>query len=369
MYHKIKKIHNINGEDMDNIKKYNYFILISTLARNIGNVFSSVILYKMGYSIRDILIFYSIFYFIGSMISSTTIYLIGKIRIKYLLIISSILFSISFYYMGIMNRNIFNLIIFSIIYSTGTYSYHSIRHYLAIKSLSKNKKNNIGNIIIYTNIAIIISSLVSGYIESKSTLYLSIMVIIISIISIIPILGLDIKEEESSIKFYKIDRRKKIFFISEQGKSIFLLLEPLYLFLFINNSIKYVGITSSIIGVSSCIFTYFFVRRVDDKKYFKYFNILLCMILIVKLNIFSKYIMLIIVFIEGLLLKVYDIVSTENLYDIESNNIKGYLIESEIIFCLVSCIISLIFIFINDIRIMMYILIIMIFISGFIKRK
>ncbi len=354
---------------MNNIKRYNYFILISTLARNIGNVFSSVILYKMGYSIKDIFIFYSIFYFIGSIICTLTIYLIGKINIKYLLIISSILFSISFYYMSIMNMSIFNLIIFSIIYSIGTYSYHSIRHYLAIKSLSKKKKNNIGNIIIYTNMAIIISSLVSGYIESKSTLFLSIMVIIVSFISIIPILKMDIGEEESNIKFDKININKKIFYILEQGKSIFLSIEPLYIFLFINNSIKYVGITSSIIGLSSCIFTYFFVRKVDDNKYFKYFNILLCILLILKLNIFSKYIMLIIVFLEGLLLKVYDIVVTENLYDIDSTNVKGYLIESEIIFCLTSSILSLIFIIINDIRIIMYILIILIFISGFIKRK
>ena len=369
MYHKIKKMHNINGEDMDNIKRYNLFILISTLARNIGNVFSSVILYKMGYSVKDILVFYSVVYFTGGIISSLVIFLIGKIKIKYLLILSSMMFSISFYYMSIMHKNIFNLIIFSIIYSIGTYSYHSIRHYLAIKSLNKNKKNSIGNIIIYTNIAIIISSFVSGYIENISTLFLSLIVIMISIIGIIPILRLDIKEGKSSIKFYKIDRNKKIFFILEQGKSIFLSLEPLYIFLFINNSIKYVGITSALIGVSSCIFTYFFVRRVNDKKYFRYFNILLCTLLMFKLNVFNKYIMLFIVFIEGLLLKVYDVVSTENLYDIESINVKGYLIESEIIFCLGSFIISFIFIFINDIRIMLYVLIIFIFISGFIKRN
>ena len=353
---------------MNNIKRYNYFILVSTLARNITEVFSSVLLYKMGYSIKDILLFYCILYFVGSIVCTITIYLIGKINIKYLLILSSIIFSISFYYMSIMNKNIFNLIIFSLIYSIGTYSYHSIRHYLAIKLLNKNKKNNIGNIVIYMNMAIIISSFISGYIESiTSTIILSLIVIIISIISIIPILKLNIKEEESSIKFNKLDKDKKIFFILEQGKSIFLSLEPLYIFLFIEESIKYVGITSSIIGISSLIFTYFFVRKVDDKKQFKYFNILLCIILLLKLNISSKYIMVIIVFLEGLLLKVYDVVSMNNLYTINSS-IKGYLIKSEIIFCLVRSMLCLIFIFINDIRIMMYSLIIIIFISGFVKK-
>ena len=369
MYHKIKKIHNINGDYMDNIKRYNLFILISTLARNITEVFSSVLLYKMGYSIKEILLFYCTVYFVGSIVCTTTIYLVGKIKIKYLLIISSIIFSISFYYMSIMDKTRINLIIFSLIYSIGSYSYHSIRHYLAIKLLNNNKKNNIGNIVIYMNMAIIISSVISGYIESAtSTFILSLIVVIISIVSIIPIFRLDIKEEKESVKYNKLDKDKKIFFILEQGKAIFLSLEPLYIFLFIHNSIKYVGITSSIIGISSLIFTYFFVRKIDDKKYFKYFNILLCVILIFKLNISSKYIMLIIVFLEGLLLKVYDVVSMNNLYDIESSNIKGYLVKSEIIFCLVRSMLCLIFFFINDIRIMMYILIIIIFISGFVKK-
>ena len=356
---------------MNNIKKYNLFILISTLARNITEVFSSVLLYKMGYSIRDILIFLSILYFMGSIICIITMYLIGKVNIKYLLILSSIIFSISFYYMSIMNKNIFNLIIFSIIYSIGSYTYHSIRHYLAIKLVNKNKKNNIGNIVIYMNIAIIISSLVSSYIESiTSTIFLSIIVIIISLISIIPIFGLDIKDNDSKIKYDKLDKNKKMFFILEQGKTVFLSLEPLFIYLFVKESIRYVGITSSIIGLASCIFTYFFVRKVDDKKYFKYFNILLCLVLLLKLNISSKYNMLIIVFIEGLLLKMYDVVSMNNLYSIDKNtNIKGYLIKSEVIFCLVRSILCLIFIFINDIKIMLYLLIIFIFLSGFVKRN
>ncbi len=366
----MEKIHTINGEGMNNIKRYNLFILISTLARNIVNVFSAVLLYKMGYNIKEIFIFLCVLYFIGSIVCATTMYLVGKISIKFILIISSIVFSISFYYMSIMNNNIINLIIFSVIYSIGSYSYHSIRHYLAIELVNKDKKNNIGNIVIYMNIAIIISSLISGYIESiTSTIILSAIVVVISIISIVPIFKLDIKVKDSGIKYNKIDKNKILFFILEQGKTIFLSLEPLFIYLFVEKSIRYVGITSSVIGVSSCIFTYFFVRKVDDKKYFKYFTILLCLVLILKLNISNKYIMLFIVFIEGLLLKVYDLVSMNNLYDIDKGiNIKRYLIQSEIIFCLFSSFLCFIFMFVSDIKIILYCLVVLIFISGIIKK-
>lgn len=356
---------------MDNTKRYDLFIFISTLARNILLVFSSVLLYKMGYSVKHILLFYSILHFVGAIVSVVTIYLIDKIKINYLLIISSIIFSISFYYMSVMNKDILHLIIFSIIYSIGSYSYHCIRHYLAINSLSYSKRKGIGNIIIYMNIAVIISSLLSGYIESISSIVvLSIIVIIISIIGIIPIFKFDIKNNDNIIKFNKLSRNKLLFFILEQGKTVFLSLEPLYIFLFVEESIKYVGITSSLIGLSSCIFIYFFVRKIDDKKYFKYFNILLCFILILKLNIYNKYMILLVVFIEGLLIKMYDVISTENLYDIDKNiSIRGYLIESEIVFCLVRSILYFIFVFISNIKMVLYILITFIFISGFVKRK
>ena len=97
---------------MTNIKRYNIFILLSTIARNIVEVFSSVLLYKQGYSFREILLFFAILYFIGALTSIVVIYLTKIINVKYILIISSIIFSGSFYYMSVMDKTFINLIIF-----------------------------------------------------------------------------------------------------------------------------------------------------------------------------------------------------------------------------------------------------------------
>lgn len=354
-----------------NIKRYNIFILISTFARNIIEVFSSVILYKMGYSLKEIFIFYFVLYLGGIFFSIITIYLTDKIKIKYLLILSSIIFSLSFYYISVMEKNITNLIIFSLLYSAGSFSYHNIRHYLGIKSLNKNKRNNIGNIVIYMNIALLISSLVSGYLNSiVSNLVLAIILVIISLFSIIPLLRLNISKNDNIIKYEKIDINKISFFILEQGKVLFLLLEPLYIYLYVMKSFKYVGIASSVTVVSSLIFIYFFVRKIDDKKYFKYLNLILCLILIFKINISNKHLMIFTVFLEGLGIKMFEVVSMENMYNIQSTtNTKGYLIITESIFCLVRAILCLIFIYINNLKIILYTLIILIMITGFIKRK
>lgn len=355
---------------MTNIKKYNIFILLSTIARNIVEVFSSVLLYKMGYSLKEILLFFSILYFVGAITSTLVIYLTRVINAKYILIFSSFVFSGSFYFMSIMEKSMSNLIIFSIIYGIGSYSYHSLRHYFAIKSMDKDKKKDIGSILIFSNMGLIIAPILVSYVTKKlSIVILAIIVIVLSILAIIPLFKLDIKDDNTEIKFERISKNKILFFVLEQAKVINLSLQPLYLYLFINNKIEYVGIFNAIMGISACIFIYFFVRKIDDNKYFKYLNILFCLLLLLKLNIKSKYLILIIGFFEGLGIKMFDVVSAENIYNIDKNtNVKGYLIIVEIIFCLVRSIFCLIGYFINDIKIILYLSIILIFIVGFVKR-
>lgn len=356
---------------MNNIKRYNIFILLSTMARNIVEIYSSVLLYKMGYSLKNILLFFTILYFIGAITSYITIHTLKKIKPKYILILSSIIFSLSFYYMTIMPKTIYNLIIFSIIYAIGSYTYHTLRHYYAIKALDNKKKENIGNILIFTNIAIIISSILGGYIESiMSTIALSLIVVILSIISFIPLFKFETNITSKEIKYPKIEKNKLLFFILEQAKVINLSLQPLYLYLFINNKITYIGLYNVILGISSCIFIYFFTRKINSQKHFKYLNIIFCIFLLLKINIYNKYLILLIGLFEGLGIKMFEVVSAENIYNIKKDtNILGYILTVELIFCLVRSIICLIAYFINDIKIILYITIILIFILSFIKRN
>ena len=353
------------------IKRYNIFILLSTMARNVVEIFSSVLLYKFGYSIKEILLFFTILYLVGAITSVLTIYLTKLIKPKYILILSSIIFSGSFYFMSVMNKTFTNLIIFSIIYGIGCYTYHSLRHYFAIKAIDNDKRNNIGNILIYTNIGVIIASIVLSYIESKlSTLALAITVIVISLLALIPLFKLEVKEDNTKIKYEKIPRNKFLFFLFEQSKVINLILQPLYLYLFINSKIEYVGIFNVIMGVSSCIFIYFFVRKINDKKYFKYLNILFCIFLLLKLNVTNKYLVLLVGLFEGLGVKMFEVVSAENIYNIKkTTNVKGYIIITEIIFCLVRSILCFIGYLINDIKTILYGCIVLMLLTGFIKRK
>ena len=356
---------------MSNMKRYNLFILMSTIARNIVEVFSSVLLYKMGYTLQNILLFFSVLYFTGFITSIITMYLTKIIKEKYILMLSSIIFSFSFYFMSVMDKTIVNLIIFGIIYGIGSYTYHILRHYFALKAMHEHKKEDIGSILIYTNIAVIFSSLIASYIQSKlSLITLAIIIIVISVIATIFLFKFNESCEENKIEYPHISIKKALFFIFEQAKVINLSLQPLFLYLYVDGSLKYIGLFNVFLGISSCLFIYFFVRKINDKKYFKYLNIIFCIFLILKLNVKNKYLMLVIALFEGLGIKMFDIVSAENIYNVNRNvNIKGYLIITETIFCLVRCLICIISYFINNIKIILYISIAFILVVGFINRE
>ncbi len=341
---------------MKNIKFYNLFIFISTLTRNIIDIYSIVYLYQKEISIKEIILIYALVYFLGAFISTISIKLGNKVGYKYPLILSSITSSIAFYIIE-STKNIYFIGLFL---SLSIFTYHPIRHYYGTVLL-KDKKN-VGTTLIF----IIIAQIISSYFAIKkiNLIYL----IIISIISIIPILFIKKESTKKIIIPKKIPKIKIRFFILDQFKIIFLLLEPLYLYL-ISQKLSYVGIFNVVTIISSIICLYLLSRFIDLKKYYRYINIIFVLVLLLKLNINNQIILLIIAFLEGIGIKTNELVSTVNLYDNEENT-EGYIILSEIIFCLVRSLILGIFFLINiSLKISMYILLIGIFFLSFQYKK
>ncbi len=359
---------------MNNYKKYNIFLGISSLSRNILDIFSTVYLYQKGYNFKTIMLFFCILYLFGIIVNIISLKIVKYINGKYILILSSILFSFSFYYLNNMQTNLTNLIIFSLLLSLSSYMYHSMRHYYALKIIpDKDKSSKTFITLLISYIALIISPYIGGFITDKYGLYITMIIsTIISILGIIPIINIKFtktKTKENKLKqtLKTINKQKLSFFILEQFKVIFISLQPLYLYLYIKDDLKYIGIFNIILGISSLICLYLFVKKIKLNHHFILLNTIFTIILIFKLNINNTTILLILAFIEGILLKIYETVSLTNIYNKDKNNIASYLTICETIFCLTRGILCLISIFINDIRIIMYIMILGIFISSFPK--
>lgn len=341
---------------MKNIKFYNIYMFFSTITRNIVDIYSVILLYQKGLSIQTIIGIYAITYFIGSYISTISIKIGNYIGYKYILILSSIFTCITFY---IIN-NISNEYLIALFLALSTFTYHPIKHYYGIKLLKE--KQQISN----TIILIYIANLISSYFAIKhvNIIYL----IIISIIGIIPSLFMTKNSRQEITYPRNIPKNTMRFFIFDQTKIVFLLLQPLYLYL-LSNNISYVGFFNIIITIASIIFIYQFANKKDIEKYYKYINIIFTIILFIKLNINNKYLLLITAFFEGIGVKTNELISTINLYKQKKHEI-GYIIISEIFFCLVrGGILSIIYIFKLELKTSLYLLLIGIFLLSFAYKK
>ena len=348
---------------MNKSRTYNIFLFLSTFTRGLVEVFSLVLLYKKGYSVNNLIYFLFLMYTVGIVVN----YLSLKIYYKVILIISSLLYGISFLYLSWMNDSMVSLSLLAVLLAGASYSYHVIRHYLALIML-ETKKRKTGNIVIINYLGIISASLMGMYLINKLPLSItSIIIFILSFISIMPILKQKRIEVPKVCKNTKVvmSKDKIMFSILEQFKVIFLELQPLFLYVYIDNSIYYVGIFNVIVNIASLIVVYYLSKRLN-KNYFKYYTCLLGIIFIFKLNIKSGIVLLGLAFLEGIFVKIYENISLDNLYSYDDNDINKYLLVEELIFFISKSLIMLVFlIFKLNIYTIMYINIVGVMASGF----
>ena len=186
-----------------------------------------------------------------------------------------------------------------------------------------------------------------------------------------PILKLEnIDEDKINLKSVKISRNKFMFNVLEQFKVILMELQPLYLYIFVKNSKYYVGIFNVVINLASLLVVVFLLKKIK-RRHFKYINILLALVLVLKLNINSSVWLLGIAFFEGVGVKIFEKFSLDNLYDIDKNDVRSYLIVEELIFFISKSFVMLLFlVLVKDLKMILYVCVVGIAISGFyIKNK
>ena len=348
-------------------RTYHLFLFFEAFSRGLIEVYSLVLLYKKGFTINSILIFLLSTYIIGMFSSSISL----KVNTKIILIISNIIYGISFLYLSIINKSILSLMFFSLLLSFSNYSYHIIRHYYALHMLNDKKKTNIIVNILY--LGTIFSSLIGSILLDKiSPILTSIIVLTLSIISCIPILKYEPSKNNinkanniNKNQKVKLGKNKIIFSILEQFKVLLTELQPLFIYIYIKKSYLYIGIFNIIMNISSLCVVLVLSKHISSKK-LKYITVLLGITLFLKINIKNYLILLIIALLEGTFIKIYEIFSLRNLYDIGKNNIKKYLIKEEYIFLSTKSIIILLSILFNiNLKTILYFYIIGIIISGF----
>lgn len=349
---------------MNDIKKFNIFVFLSTLSKLMIEVFIPIFLYNKGFGINGVLVFLLIKFLTIFFITIPTSKIGKKIKFKNLMILSNILFCFSCVFLNYINLNYFYLTLLAILNALYLTFYWISRHIYALNIITNKKTTeSVSSFTIFSLIAGIPATYIGALIINHfGFLTLCIIVLLISLISVIPLLKIKEKSEQETLNIKEI---KKTFpkqnYFSLLFYQIFIVcisLFPLYIYLFVKKDIEYLGIVNIVCSISSIIYIFFLAKLMDKKK--KDFLSISCVFLaitwILKLNITYEIAFLVITFFEGIFASGLETIISRNIYSYgNTQNYLSYITFIEIINTIYrSIFIIFILIFGFDLKLILY---------------
>lgn len=362
---------------MSDLKKYNIFIFITSFAKLLVEIFIPLILYNMSFTIKEIILFLILKYSFCLFFIPVGYFIGKKYSVSTLMILSSIIFSITYIYLSQINRNLTSLIILSILYSSYLMFYWLGRHTYGLSIIEDKKTtDNVSLYNIFTILGGLFSPFIGSYIiEKTSTLTLSTIVLVLMIISIIPLTKIKkIKlNPNTQIKHIikSFPKTNYIFNTLDQLRYILYTVLPLWIYINIKSKYSYIGILNIITGLGSIIYIYLLSKKMDKNKkdYLSLSLLIMGIIYLLKITITSNLAYLIITLLEGITKSSLDTITLRNTYVYQKNYcITSYIIFTEIINNIARTLFLIIFYIFNvPLKTMLLICILGIFLNVFVK--
>lgn len=362
---------------MSDLKKYNIFIFITSFAKLLVEIFIPLILYNMSFTIKEIILFLILKYSFCLLFIPVGYFIGKKYSVSTLMILSSIIFSITYIYLSQINKNLTSLIILSILYSSYLMFYWLGRHMYGLSIIEDKKTtDNVSLYNIFTILGGLFSPFIGSYIiEKTSTLTLSTIVLVLMIISIIPLTKIKKLKLNPNTQIKHIiksfPKTNYIFNTLDQLRYILYTVLPLWIYINIKSKYSYIGILNIITGLGSIIYIYLLSKKMDKNKkdYLSLSLLIMGIIYLLKITITSNLAYLIITLFEGITKSSLDTITLRNTYVYQKNYcITSYIIFTEIINNIARTLFLIIFYIFNvPLKTMLLICILGIFLNVFVK--
>lgn len=363
----------------NNQKKFNLYVFLSTFARNLIEIFIPIILYKSGFSLKQVIFYYFILNTFSAIITIFCVKFANKSGYRKLSIIGIISFIILQILLNNIKINILYLILTAIFYSTYRRCYWISRKFFSLKII---KKDNISKTYSFIIVCNQIAEIVGSYIGALLLDFIDIKVLtLISVIlflsSLIPLKKLDIQKSKNPVKIDLVKTIKKIpfediyIFCSYELLNATMFLFPLYLYIYVKNNYSVVGLLALITNTATIIFALIYGKKVNKKKNYLSTSIFLrSIVYILKLNVTSLF-LIVVSFIEGIVIKMNQISLNKEFFQLSKNyEYENYnLVYNFLETAFRAIIVLFLLLFINDLKVMIYITIFIFASSGFVKFK
>ena len=355
--------------------KFNIFSCISTFARSLIEIFISLYLFKNGFSIQYILLFYLFENLLAIILS----YIFVKIGEKYKYSIIMYIGIIAFIILQIVLNNVSNtftyLLLIAFLYSIYRRGYWvSRRFYITNIIPKKDSSESFSVVLIVTQLA----SIISGYIgaillDNFSVLELTIISSVLLFISVISLLGIKYQVTNTKIELVKnikkYDKRNYLAFSLYELNNLLTFIFPIYVAIYIQNSYVMAGSINAISNLAILIFIFIYGKIIKKKNYFVLSSILVIIMCILKLFLYN-YLILLIYFCEGIV-KVMQNQSVNKIYFENRNgmDLTHYNLIYQIIEAVIRALVVVPLLFMNDIRLMIVLILVVISIELFIYSR
>ena len=350
-----------------NKQKFNIYVFLSTFARALIETFIPLLLFKFGYSLKEVILYFVTYNLIELLLTYPFVYIATKKGNKILAIFGFIAFIITQILLNNMYKGLTYLLLIATTFAIYRVGYWLSRRYFNFKIIQKKHISST-----YTFVTIInqLAVVFAGYMGSLfldfiGTTTLTIIAGILYIISIIPLfkfkfehdntntdVTLNLRETLKETKFNNV-----YLFGSYEVLNVLKFFFTLYLFIYVKDTYQTVGLFNLITNLAIIIFANFYGKKTDGKKnYLKLSIIFTSIVYILKANALTIW-LAIISFLEGFAIKMYEISINKELYSLSKKfEYNNYNLMYEFMCKVFRGIVLLIcYLFIDDLRIMIYI--------------
>ena len=363
-----------------NQKKFNLYVFLSTFSRNLIEVFIPLILYKFGYSLKEVILYYLLVNAILVFLVYPCIWFSKKYSNRSLSIIGIFSFIVVQILLNYIVYDMKYIFVLSFFYASYRVCYWLARRFYNLKIIHKKDISNTYSIVSIVNqVGLILSSYVGSlFLDYISIEVLTVISIILFLISIIPLYKLEFDHEKNDEKLELVKTIKRIplrniyLFAAYESINVTKFLFALYLFIYVKDNYQVVGIMNLLTNLATIIFAYFYGKKINEKDNYVRLSILfMSLVYFLKANSISYILLVIVSFLEGIASKMYELSISKEFYSMSKKfEYYNYNLVYELIlsifrtFILVIC-----YFFIKDLKIMIYFSILMILISSLLKFK
>ena len=359
-----------------NRKNFNIYVFLSTFARNLIEIFIPIILYKFGYTLKEVIFYYLCVNAFSLIISCCCLKKLDKMNYKVFSFVGIICFLIMQILLNKIVYSVWYLAILGFLFALYRRGYWISRRFYNLFVISeKNVSMSYTIICIINQLGVVLSSYIGALLlDFVSIKALTIISISLFIISIIPLYFIDVKNEnkKDNIKFKDmikdIGLKRLYLFGTYELLNVVKFLFPLYLTIYVKDTYQTVGFFNLFTNLATLIFAYMYGKKINNNKNFLNLSIILVVIIyFIKANTVSI-LMILVAFLEGLFTKMHELSINKEYYVLSKKyEFKKYNFVYENTQNVTRTIVVFIMMFLNNIKIMIYINLMFILIGVFVN--